>query len=151
MPTSQFARDSRMTLLLDINRRTNGRRQRGFLEFRGVDSAMPENITFDVTQQLRRWLRSPNKNKGLSLSLKSSNGLDQEVTSFVDTGGCRCVTGDQSNSRADNFNTVSTNYTTESGESVLVDSDGGNSHSDSGDMENVEDYGTRLTVEYHVL
>lgn len=68
---------------------TVGRRNSQIITFKAVDSAVPRTLTFDVFYQLRRWLRNPLKNKGLTLTLRDCYGLDQDLSQFIDvTGSC---------------------------------------------------------------
>lgn len=52
-----------------------------------MDSTKPIVIAIDVLSQLKRWLRHPAKNKGLTLSLKSSFGIDQEIEPYIKLPG----------------------------------------------------------------
>lgn len=54
------------------------------LSYKLLDSLTPTNITLNILQSVRRWIRNPLKNKGLSIQIRSSLGVDQPVEGFVD-------------------------------------------------------------------
>ena len=60
-----------------------GKRVEEILSYDYLDSYAPANISLDILQPVKRWLRNPLKNRGLSIQLRSSLGVDQPLEEYL--------------------------------------------------------------------
>ena len=60
-----------------------GKRVEEILSYDYLDSYAPANISLDILQPVKRWIRNPLKNRGLSIQLRSSLGVDQPLEEYL--------------------------------------------------------------------
>lgn len=83
--------------------------------YQEVNSTQTQYVRFDIRDEVRRWLKYPSRNHGLTLEIKSPYGTNVPLSSYINftQSGCQQV-------EARDNNSLSFNHTFNNSKSIAI-------------------------------